>query len=90
MISKYTEALKPEIFYHVYNRANENLKLFYDGEDCKRFLITLNKYLNESVEFYCFCLIPNHFHLLIKTKPIEKSYSKSFQTSLILIHAIYK
>ncbi len=78
MISRYIQALQPNTFYHIYNKAHENQKLFYDNEDYKRFLITLNKYLNKSVEFYSFCLIPNHFHLLIKTMQTEKSYSKSF------------
>jgi len=78
MKSKYTEALVPNTFYHVYNRANENLKLFYDEDDYKKFLTTFNKYLNDSVDFYAFCLIPNHFHFLIKPKQEEKNYSKPF------------
>jgi REP element-mobilizing transposase RayT len=78
MKSKYTETLVSNTFYHVYNRANENLKLFYDEDDYKKFLRTFNKYLNGSVDFYAYCLIPNHFHFLIKTKQEEKNYSKVF------------
>ncbi len=65
MKSKYTETLVPNTFYHVYNRANENLKLFYEEDDYRKFLVTINKYLNDSVDFYAYCLIPNHFHFLI-------------------------
>jgi REP element-mobilizing transposase RayT len=62
----------------VYNRANENLQLFYDDDDYKKFLISFNKFLTEYIEFYAFCLIPNHFHFLVKTKQEEKNYSKPF------------
>jgi putative transposase len=33
------------------------------------FLKKFSKYMNDVVEVYAYCLMPNHFHFLIKVKP---------------------
>ena len=63
-----TELLLPDTFYHVYNRG-------INGEDIfkleKHYTLFLNKYI-ECIEpianTYAYCLLRNHFHLLIKVK----------------------
>jgi len=55
-------------FYHVYNRANGDDKLFYTDANYLYFLEKLNSYISAFVEIYTYCLIPNHFHLLVKVK----------------------
>ena len=68
-------------FYHVYNRASGERKLFRDSADKVFFTTLLQKYLAENeplesekmtdsvkryeVEIVAYCLMGSHFHLLI-------------------------
>ncbi|MFH1196407.1 MAG: transposase [bacterium] len=54
-------------YYHVYNRAVGHDKLFYNDENYKYFLKRYSYYLHNHVKAYSFCLLPNHFHLLISS-----------------------
>jgi putative transposase len=53
-------------FYHVYNKAAGNDQMFFCKENYNYFLKKYSFYLSNLVETYSFCLLPNHFHLLIK------------------------
>lgn len=58
----------PGAIYHITVRGNAYQNIFTDKYDYLKFLETLN----EVKEFYgweifAYCLMPNHFHLLIKT-----------------------
>lgn len=56
-------------FYHLFNRANShNDKLFYQDRNYRYFLQKWNYYLGEYLEIWCYCLIPNHFHFLVRLK----------------------
>ncbi len=58
-------------YYHIFNRANGESLLFYENDNYIYFLSKLKEYLNEYLNFYSYCLIPNHFHLLVSVKEIE-------------------
>ena len=71
--SKYHVPLEAEGFYHVFNRANSNRDLlFVEERNYHFFLHKYAAYLRPFVETYAFCLIPNHFHLLIEVRSEEK------------------
>ena len=55
-------------FYHVYNRGNNSDTIFYNKGNYAYFLRKYDEYLSDFVETYCFCLLPNHFHLLVRVK----------------------
>ncbi|NCQ54241.1 hypothetical protein GW791_02255, partial [Candidatus Saccharibacteria bacterium] len=71
----------PNTFYHVYARGHNKGLIFRDDEDYRVFLNLLKRYLdiiiinNSSgrpyanlygqIELNCYCLMPNHFHLLL-------------------------
>ena len=55
-------------FYHVFNRSNNKEKIFYNDNNYKFFLRKFDKYLSEYLEVYAFCLLPTHFHFLVKVK----------------------
>ena len=67
MLNKY-EILSPGSTYHVYNRANGNEKMFVDADNYEFFLKQYQLYLGPFVDTFCYCLISNHFHLLIRVK----------------------
>ena len=52
--------------YHVINRGNMRMQVFDDAEDYDYFLKLLYDGLKrEAVELHAYCLMPNHFHLLL-------------------------
>jgi len=59
-------------FYHIYNRGNNRENLFRFPEDYRHFLRLYEKYIEPIAETYAWCLLGNHFHLLIKIKPKEE------------------
>jgi putative transposase len=58
-------------FYHIYNRGNNGSNLFYKKENYNYFLRKYNEYLSGYVDTYSYCLLPNHFHLLVSIKELE-------------------
>jgi REP element-mobilizing transposase RayT len=80
--------LEPGKYYHVYNRGNNKEKLFFDSSDYIVFLKNYNKYLGSSVVTYAYCLLPNHFHFLIRINANEDSSNVSNQfRKLFIAHA---
>jgi REP element-mobilizing transposase RayT len=55
-------------FHHVMSRGNQRAPIFLDELDYVAFLRRLSKVI-ERFEWLChgFCLMPNHYHLLIET-----------------------
>ena len=51
--------------YHVYNRGNNKQKIFFEKENEIDFLKRIRKYLSPNCEILAYCLMPNHFHLMI-------------------------
>ncbi|NGP88943.1 transposase [Aliifodinibius halophilus] len=74
-------------FYHVYNRAIGSELLFKNDENYHFFLQKWSQYLDEYVEVWVYCLIPNHFHFLIKVKDSDhlSKFCKSEKTESELI-----
>lgn len=58
--------------YHLYNRGNNRENLFYKKENYHYFTRQFDKYLSNFVDVYAYCLLPNHFHFLIKIKDEEE------------------
>lgn len=69
-------------FYHLYNRGVEKRPIFLEERDYKTFLYYLKNYLSppcpnqkhptrrsdlhEQIQLIAYCLMPNHFHFLVK------------------------
>lgn len=65
--------------YHVINRGNMRMQVFDDAEDYDYFLKLLHGGLKrEAVELHAYCLMPNHFHLLLVPQK-EESLSHLMQ-----------
>ncbi len=58
----------PGALHHIIVRGIERRKIFEDNADRQRFIQRLGDILSESqTPCYAWALIPNHFHLLLKT-----------------------
>lgn len=58
--------------YHVFNRTNNNEPLFLKEENRRFFLRQYDYYLSPFLETYCYCLLSNHFHFLVRIKSKEQ------------------
>lgn len=69
------QAWYSDAIYHVMNRGVRQLPIFLDQRDFQKFLTILDDTLHYSpFELHAFCLMTNHYHLMIGTKsePLSK------------------
>ena len=64
--------------YHVYTHANGLENIFRTKENYRFFLEKYAIYINPVATTYAYCLMPNHFHLLIETKS-EKELKEFYE-----------
>lgn len=55
-------------YYHIYNRGNNGIDLFYEIENYNHFLKLYEKYIDPIAETFAWCLMKNHFHILVYIK----------------------
>jgi len=74
------ESLLPDHFYHIYNRGNNREDLFIEEKNYHYFISLLTKHITPVAEIYAYCLLKNHFHLLIRIKEnqIKNNPSQAF------------
>jgi putative transposase len=66
---------EPSIFgkyIHLFNRGNHKDALFKEEESYHLFLEMYKKYMKPIALLYAYCLLPNHFHLLVKVRDIHQ------------------
>jgi putative transposase len=67
----YNNLLIPEHYFHVFNRAVGDEKIFRCEENYHFFLRKFHEYIPPVATLYCYSLLPNHFHLFLKIQPQE-------------------
>ena len=68
----FQKSLLPSCFYHIFNRGNNRGIIFTEDRNYLYFLELFRRYLISTVELYAYCLLPNHFHLLMRLKDYEE------------------
>ena len=58
--------------YHIYNRGNNYDIIFHEERNFNYFLTLFEKHLLPIADLYVYCLLPNHFHFLLRIKPEEE------------------
>ena len=51
--------------YHIYNQGNNQQQIFSCSEDYITFLREIRICISPHAEIIAYCLMPNHFHLLV-------------------------
>ena len=59
-------------YYHIYNRTNNEEALFRTEGNYLFFLKKYRFYLDEYLETVGYCLMPTHFHFLVKVREIDE------------------
>lgn len=62
--------------YHIFNQGNNHRKIFFERDNYLFFLKKLNTYILPYADVLAWCLMPNHFHLLVLVKNEELAISK--------------
>lgn len=65
---KYLDKFHPDNFYHIFNHAVGKENLFNNHENYIFFLSRFDNYISPIAKTFCYCLMPNHFHLLVQIR----------------------
>ena len=57
--------------YHVYNQGNNRQKVFFEPTNYLYFLSKMERHLLPVADILCYCLMPNHFHILLVPKAVS-------------------
>ena len=71
-MKKHTEPLACGVFYHIYNRGVNGEDLFKEERNYTFFLQKYAHFIQPVAETFAYCLMKNHFHLLVKTRTAEE------------------
>ncbi|MCX6351731.1 MAG: hypothetical protein NTX03_07705 [Bacteroidetes bacterium] len=66
----YYTKLEENNFYHIYNRTVDRKPMFLKDENYAFFLKKYDIYLSDVLDTYAYCLLGNHFHLLVRIKDL--------------------
>lgn len=75
-------------YYHIYNRGNNYENIFRNAEDYVHFLNIYDIYIDPIADTFAWCLMKNHFHILVRIKNeneigfLNSDYSNSDNTEL--------
>ena len=57
--------------YHIYNQGNNRKKIFFNRENYLFFLRKIRTHILPFTDILAWCLMPNHFHLMVYVNHIE-------------------
>jgi REP element-mobilizing transposase RayT len=60
-------------YYHVYNRGINRERIFFEERNYGYFLQLYAQHVVPIAETYAYCLLPNHFHFLVRIRDLASS-----------------
>mgnify|MGYP001217530375 CR=1 FL=1 len=57
-----------DTYYHIYNRGNNRENIFIEERNYEYFMALYAKYIDPVAETFAYCLLRNHFHVLLRVK----------------------
>lgn len=57
--------------YHIYNRGNNSQTIFFNRKNYLFFLSKIKEYILPFTDVLAWCLMPNHFHLMVYTNVVQ-------------------
>jgi len=74
-----TAPLESNCLYHIFNRGNKGIKIFYEDRNYSYFLRKYDTQMSPYLDTYSYILIPNHFHFLIKVKSATDIFNNAIK-----------
>jgi REP element-mobilizing transposase RayT len=71
-----------DTYYHIYNRGNNGENIFIQERNYEHFLNLHFKYIEPIAETFAYCLLRNHFHMLVRVKS-EEEIKETLKVSLV-------
>jgi len=69
--TNYWQKFEENICYHIYNRGINGTSIFKQEKNFHYFLRKWKILIHPFFETMAYCLMPNHFHFLVKVKPFN-------------------
>jgi len=90
----------PGEYYHIYNRGVNRQKIFFEDRNWLFFLLRLRTYFkSEQADIIAYCLMLNHYHLLVYLhanefshkvmQPFGTSYTKAINKEQNRVGALF-
>ena len=67
--------------YHIYNQGNNQHKIFFNQKNYLFFLKKIKTYVTSYADILAWCLMPNHFHLMVLVREVELAASQGLTVS---------
>lgn len=90
MMPRRTVPLYPNQYYHLYNRGNNRGRIFFEDENYLFFLRKMHRYLLSVFDIVAYCLMPTHYHFLVRVKKPATKTSEVSETSEVSSAAVSK
>jgi putative transposase len=90
--------LTPGCYYHIYNRGNNREPIFFSDDNYHYFLKGYAEYIAPVADTFAYCLLPNHFHILVQiheqkegnTKSVSQHFANFFNSYTKSINKAYQ
>ncbi len=66
--------------YHIFNQGNNRQKIFYNRDNYFYFLKKLHSHILPFADILSWCLMPNHFHLMVLVNKTEVNSEELIQS----------
>jgi putative transposase len=73
--------LEPGHYYHIYNRGNNRENIFIEERNYRYFMQLYQKYILPVCDTFAYCLMRNHFHVLVRVKELQNQTCEVSKTS---------
>ncbi|HLE90091.1 MAG TPA: transposase [Anaerolineales bacterium] len=73
----------PGLYYHIYNRGNNRQSIFFQPENYFYFLRNVKKYIVPLAKVAVYCLMPTHYHILLRVEPKTSEFLENSEVSTI-------
>ena len=70
--------LEETYFFHIFNRGNNKQPIFLEDDNYRYFLKLTERHILPVADIYCYCLLKNHFHFLVRIKEKNENPSQAF------------
>ncbi|MBE9467233.1 MAG: transposase [Bacteroidetes bacterium] len=67
--------------YHIYNQGNNRQKIFFEKENYLFFLKKIKTYITPYCDIFAWCLMPNHFHLMVLVREVELAVNSTHEVT---------